>query len=74
MAVLAFFAATDNSAIKDAFEDLLAILFNARGSLFLRERGRTSFEATHEFLEAWQAILRVGFVERSGFPQIAQPI
>jgi len=52
-AALAFFQATDNTTIKAAFDHLLAIVFNSRGSLFLKEPGLTEFEATHEFLEAW---------------------
>lgn len=52
-AVLDFFEAKDNAAIKATYNRLRALVFRARGSLFLTERGFTSFEATREFLEAW---------------------
>jgi hypothetical protein len=45
-AALAFFQATDNTAIKAAFDHLLAIVFNSRGSLFLKEPGLTSRRPT----------------------------
>lgn len=50
---LEFFEAKDYAASKAAFDRLLALVFNARQSLFLTERGLTWFDATHEFLEAW---------------------
>jgi hypothetical protein len=71
-AALAFFEAKDGAAVTDALEHLVAIALKARGGKFLTERGRTWFEATHEFFEEWLLKKLLPYREARTFHMAAQ--